>query len=71
MLAEGSFHGSTDFWQQGCRERIMALQAEPTNSITPTVFQTVLHPDKDKGQWSPSLKALSADALLFFAAGKP
>jgi hypothetical protein len=41
------------------------------NSITPTVFQTALHPDKEKGQWSPDLKSLTADALLFFAAGKP
>ena len=48
----------------------MALQAEPMNSITPTVFQTALHPDKEKGQWSPDLKSLSADALLFFAAGE-
>jgi hypothetical protein len=40
------------------------------NSITPTVFQTVLHPDKEKGQLSLDSKALSADALLFFAAGK-
>lgn len=52
-------------------ERILALRGEDANSITPTVFQTVLHPDKDKGQWSPNVKELSADALLFFAAGKP
>lgn len=56
--------------RQGCKERILALQAEPLISITPTVFQTVLHPDKDKGQGTPDLKALTADALLFFAAGK-
>ena len=48
----------------------MALQVEPVNSITPTVFQTALHPDKEKEQWPLDLKSLSADAFLFFAAGE-
>lgn len=56
--------------RQGCKERILALQAEHLTSIMPTVFQTALHPDKGKGQGTPNLKALTADALLFFVVGK-
>jgi hypothetical protein len=37
--------------------------------MTPTVFKTALRPDEGKGQSSPSIKQLSADALVFFAAG--
>lgn len=62
----------TNIWRKSCRERILALAAEDIHSsITPSVFQTALHPDKQKEQSPLSLKALSADALLFFAAGKP
>ncbi len=63
------FRGLADIWRQGCKERIMALQAEPINSMTPTVFRTALHPDDVKKQRPLDLKSMSADALLFFAAG--
>lgn len=37
--------------------------------MTPTVFETALRRDEGKGQPSRSVKQLSADALVFFAAG--
>lgn len=55
---------------QTCRERIRALKTENEDSRTASVFQTALRPDKMKGSQAPSLKELSADALLFFVAGE-
>jgi hypothetical protein len=50
-------------------KRILELQAEPTESRTKTVFDAVLNPTKEKGQFAPDLTGLCSDALLFFIAG--
>ena len=55
--------------QDGCKERIVEMQAELPTSESPSVFRTALRPDREKGQCELNLKGLSADALLFFVAG--
>jgi cytochrome P450 len=55
--------------KQGCKERILALQAESQSAMSSTVFRRALHPDLEKDQPRLDLTGLSADALLFFVAG--
>jgi hypothetical protein len=54
---------------QSCKERIMALQAEPLNPLMPSIFKKAIGSGKDDQPVS-SIKELSADALVFFGAGE-
>lgn len=53
------------------RERILELKARPTKSSDhlPTIFDTALKPDADKGQIKPTIDELAADTLLLLIAG--
>ena len=53
----------------GCRDRIVDLQRESEANMTPSVFQTALHPNPEKGHPVLSRDALAADALTMFTAG--
>ena len=59
--------------QRRCRTRVAALatkaKSEKANTGTPTVFDTMLHPDPAKGQYTPELDGLQGDACLMFVAG--
>ncbi|KAI9873944.1 MAG: hypothetical protein M1830_010370 [Pleopsidium flavum] len=54
-----------------CRNRILSLQESSRSShgSFPTIFDTTLSPDPAKGQYTPSVHELTADAFLMFAAG--
>ena len=53
----------------GCRERIAELQRESEANMSPSVFQTALHPNPAKGHPVLSGDDLAADALTMFTAG--
>lgn len=67
--APGKFLSRLTEIEQGCKERISALQAESQNDMSNTVFRTALHPDSEKNQPRLSLHSLTSDAVLFFLAG--
>jgi hypothetical protein len=48
----------------GCRERIVQLQQESEDNMSPSVFQTALHPKSEKGHPVLSTNDLAADALV-------
>ena len=50
---------------------ILALKQMPrsTNAPYPTIFDTMLNPNPDKGQFTPSDHDLTAEAVLMLAAG--
>ena len=53
-----------------CRDRIVELQKNPTApGSLPTVFDTMLNPNLEKGQYTPTLQELTGDALLLLMAG--
>ncbi len=53
-----------------CRDRIVELQKNPTApGSLPTVFDTMLNPNLEKGQYTPTLQELTGDALLLLLAG--
>lgn len=53
-----------------CRDRITELQKNPTTpGSLPTVFDTMLNPNLEKGQYTPTLQELTGDALLLLMAG--
>ena len=53
-----------------CRDRIVELQKTPTAAGSlPTVFDTMLNPNLEKGQYTPTLQELTGDALLLLLAG--
>jgi len=63
-------------WIQGqCQERVVALKSRPKISVSakntdpPTIFDTMLDPDVAKGQYTPPVVGLTADAALMFIAG--
>lgn len=53
------------------RERIIELEARPTTSSdhAPTIFDTALNPNAEKGQVRPTVDELSADSLVWMMAG--
>lgn len=53
------------------RERILELKARPAASTEdiPTIFDTALNPDTEKGKARPTIDELSADTLLLLLAG--
>jgi hypothetical protein len=53
----------------GCGERIKELKRESEDNMTPSVFQTALHPKPEKGHPALSTNDLAADALVMFTAG--
>ena len=57
--------------RQFCESRIKSLQAEPPTHGKPTIFDTALADGSDKWGRSRDLHALSADGIVFFAAGMP
>ncbi|KAF6227140.1 hypothetical protein HO133_008582 [Letharia lupina] len=61
----------TKWCMRVARERILELKARPTKSSDhlPTIFDTALKPDADKGQIKPTIDELAADTLLLLIAG--
>lgn len=53
----------------GCRERIVELRRESEDNMSPSVFQTALHPVATKGHPVLTTDNLAADALVVFTAG--
>jgi cytochrome P450 len=53
----------------GCGDRIKELKRESEDNMTPSVFQTALHPKPEKGHPVLGNDDLAADALVMFTAG--
>ncbi len=63
--------GRTNTNAQIVRTEVLALkhQSKDTSDSVTTVFDTVLNPDTEKGEYSPSDHDLTADAVFIFVAG--
>ncbi len=58
-----------DNHHQLCERRIQTIKSQPKNDSIPTIFDIVLNPDPERGQFRPSDEELAADAFLMFVAG--
>lgn len=48
---------------------LMRFEKTPDSTTSPTVFDAILYPDLSKGQHTPSLHDLAAEAMLMVGAG--
>lgn len=59
-----------DDFLQTCNDHIVYLSSHPPGTDRPpTVFDTTLEPNLEKGQFTPPVKSLAADAFAFMMAG--
>jgi cytochrome P450 len=52
-----------------CYNRIVELKRESEANMSPSVFQTALHPKPEKGHLVLSTAEMAADAITMFTAG--
>ena len=65
-----SFLEFAEKYSKFCRDRIVEIQKKPTApGSLPTVFDTMLNPNLEKGQYTPTMQELTGDALLMLLAG--